>query len=125
MNTNIDINENARIAPVLIKDIDKKTFNDAVIIDSSIDSKDLGVVNTAKGINYPKWYDELLKLDFNILIIKDIDKIEKYEQEKFYEILKYKEISNIKLPKGLQIFVTYSNIDNVADSIISLCQIIK
>ena len=83
------------------------------------------MVNTDKGIKYPKWYDEIVKLDYRILIIKDIDKIEEYEQEKFYELLKYKEISNFKLPKDLKIFVTYSNLDNVADSIISLCQIIK
>lgn len=125
MNTNIDVYENAKIAPVLIKDIDKKILNEAVVIDSIIDSKDLGVVNTDKGIKYPKCYDEIVKLDYRILIIKDIDKIEEYEQEKFYELLKYKEISNFKLPKDLKIFVTYSNLDNVADSIISLCQIIK
>ncbi len=125
MNTNIDVYENAKIAPVLIKDIDKKILNEAVVIDSIIDSKDLGVVNTDKGIKYPKCYDEIVKLDYRILIIKDIDKIDEYEQEKFYELLKYKEISNFKLPKDLKIFVTYSNLDNVADSIISLCQIIK
>ena len=125
MNTNIEVYENAKIAPVLTKEIDKKILNDAVVIDSIIDSKDLGVVNTDKGIKYPKWYDEIVKLDYRILIIKDIDKIDEYEQEKFYELLKYKEISNIKLPKDLKIFVTYSNLDNVADSIISLCQIIK
>ena len=125
MNTNIDVYENAKIAPVLIKDIDKKILNEAVVIDSIIDSKDLGVVNTDKGIKYPKWYDEIVKLDYRILIIKDIDKIEEYEQEKFYELLKYKEISNFKLPKDLKIFVTYSNLDNVTDVIISLCQIIK
>lgn len=125
MNTNIDVYENAKIAPVLIKDIDKKILNDAVVIDSTINSNDLGVVNTDKGIKYPKWYDEIVKLDYRILIIKDIDKIDEYEQEKFYELLKYKEISNFKLPRDLKIFVTYSNLDNVADSIISLCQIIK
>ena len=125
MNTNIDVYENAKIGPVLIKDIYKKILNDAVVIDSTINSKDLGVVNTDKGIKYPKWYDEIVKLDYRILIIKDIDKIDEYEQEKFYELLKYKEISNFKLPKDLKIFVTYSNINNVADSIISLCQIIK
>ena len=59
------------------------------------------------------------------IVIKDLDKIDEYDQEKFYEILKYKAISNIDLPKDCNIIVTSNDIKKVSANIISLCQVIR
>ena len=112
----------AKLSPILTNENDFSTV-DCVVIQSNIPSKDLGIVNTAKGLNEPKWFKDLKLLSLPILVIKDIDKISIDEQEKFYEILKYKTISSVDLPKGCKIIVTYEDKTKVSNTITSLCLI--
>ena len=113
----------AKFAPVIVCGIPKDVFEGAVIIDANIPSKELGIVNSLKGLKYPEWYLKLKKNDIKILVINLIDSIPCEEQEKFYEILKYKEITNTALPEKTRVIVLANDIEKVADSIRRLCLI--
>ena len=115
----------AKISPVICVGASVESFDDAIILESNIASKNLGIVNTINGIKAPKWFLEVKKTKNPILIINGIDKIDKYNQEKFYELLKYKTISNIDLPKDTKIIVLVNSLDKVSENILSLCTIIK
>ena len=118
-----EIIKNSKISPIIVTGISAKIFNDAVILDAMIDSKELGIINTKEGPKYPAWFLELKKSSSKQLIINSVDEIDEYEQGKFYEMLKFKQISNIDLPKNTGIIVIAKDTDFVADSLKNLCMI--
>lgn len=116
----------AKLSPVLAVGLPAEIFEGALVLDSNIDSSKLGIVNTEKGLNYPDWYVAIAKRrGLRQIVISDIDKISKEEQEKFYEMLKYKQISGVDLPENTEIIVLAKNIKNVSETIIRLCAIIN
>lgn len=119
------INQLSTISPVLVTDVTKEYFENAEILPAGISSKDLGIVNTSKGLKAPKWFVNLLKNDINTVVIDKIDEIDMESQEKFYELLKYKTISNIEFYKEIKIVVLCKDLNKVSPNITSLCQIIK
>ena len=99
----------ANIAPILVSDVDINFIKkDAVILPANIKKSSLnGTLNEGKLLP-PNWYNELVKKcnkESTILIITDLSKISKEEQEKFYEILKYRKIGTLELPKNCIILV--------------------
>ena len=115
----------AKISPVLAVGFPVEIFEGALIFNATIDSKELAVLNTQNGLKYPDWYVAIAKRKgLRQLIIADVDKISKEEQEKFYEMLKYKQISGVDLPKNTEIIVLAKNLKNVSETILRLCTIV-
>lgn len=98
------------ISNILIRDINLNDLDNSVTLESECNIDEL--VGHYEGIKYvaPIWYQNLIKLEQPILIIKDINKINEDEQRKFIEILKYKKISTFELPTNCLIIVTLNSL---------------
>lgn len=74
-----------------------------------------------EGIRFvpPKWYVDLKEKEnekYNFLIIEDLASVNKEEQRKFIEILKYRQVGIFKLPENCVILLTSEEINkNVID----------
>lgn len=119
------IDKLSAVSPVLVAGLAKEDFKNAEILPAGIPSKDLGIVNTSKGVKAPKWFINVMNSDTNTIVIDGIDGIDMESQEKFYELLKYKTISSIEFYKEIKIVVLYKDLKKVSPNIISLCQVIK
>ena len=100
------------VAPVLVDFIFGCDFDKAVVLPANT------MVNELNGhydnMEYvpPKWFNDLLSINGNkLLVIDKIDTISKEEQKKFIEILKYKKVSTFDLPSECRIIVTANEID--------------
>ena len=62
--------------------------------------------------------------DMIVLIINNIDLISKKDQDRFIEILKYRQVSTFDIPDNYRILLTAKNIKNVSKKIIDLVAII-
>ena len=125
-NTIENIEQLAQQAPVLV--IGKKVddFKNYTLIEADIPSQDLGAINTASGVKFPKWLESIQSgKSSKKIIINNIDSLDVELQEKFYELLKYKTISSMDLPKDCTIIVLANNIENVSDTLQRLCLIIE
>lgn len=101
------------VAPILVDFIFGEDLEDAVVLDSKIDVKELN--GYYEGINFvaPKWLSDLMNTNTGkMLVIDNLDSISKEEQIKFVEILKYRKVSTFELPKNLVIIVTAKNINS-------------
>ena len=101
------------VAPILVDFIFGEDLEDAVVLDSKIDVKELN--GHYEGINFvaPKWLSDLMNTSTGkMLVIDNLDSISKEEQIKFVEILKYRKVSTFELPKNLVIIVTAKNINS-------------
>ena len=80
-----EINELSKTSPVLAVGIPIEMFEESTIIESTIPSKSLGILNTAKGLKAPSWFYGIVKGNgSHQIIINNIDSIDKESQEKFY-----------------------------------------
>ena len=111
------------VVPVLVDFIFGCDFDKAVVLPANT------MVNELNGhydnMEYvpPKWFNDLLSINGNkLLVIDKIDTISKEEQKKFIEILKYKKISTFDLPSECRIIVTANEIDKdkIDEEILSL-----
>lgn len=96
--------------PLIIEGAHFKEGENVVVLSSKTNSKDLAVVALEHGYKYPNW---LIKLNEKaksksrlFLVIDGIDDITPDEQLKFYEILKNRATSCVKLPNNVQILLT-------------------
>ncbi len=99
--------------PVLVEDIPLEIFSDYVIIPSDINVKELDGHYEKTEYCPPSWYTSLVdkyKENKAILVITNINKISKNDQEKFVEILKYKKVSTFNLTKNVRIILTANNL---------------
>lgn len=98
------------ISPILLEDFPVSVFQDAVILDSNCDVRELN--GHYEGIEFcpPKWYVELTSKDNAVLVINNINKIPTNEQIKFVEIFKYNKISTFELPKNCIVIAIASNL---------------
>lgn len=111
--------------PILVEDIPNELFENSIILNNDCDVSLLN--GHYEGVNFvaPDWYDiltEKCKDGRALLIINGINNIDKEEQLKFVEILKYRKISTFDLPKNCSIIITAYDIKNkpVAEEIYSL-----
>ena len=122
----IEIIKLSKTAPVLAVGFAANLFENSTIIEANIPSKSLGIVSTATGVKMPNWLYGIMKgKSSHQIVINGIDSIEKENQEKFYELLKYKAISNIELPSDCNIIVTAKDLKNVSETILRLCLLVK
>lgn len=111
--------------PILVDDLPSTLFEDAVILSNDCDIKELN--GHYEGLEFvpPIWYEILsdkCKNKNTLLIINGINDLDKEEQLKFVEILKYRKVSTFVLPKNCKIIVTAYNLKEkqVAEEIMSL-----
>ena len=79
------------IAPILVDFITGKDLEGAIILPSNISNEELNGHYINDIYKPPKWLDKMIFSNKqSILVIDNIDSINKEEQEKFIEILKYK-----------------------------------
>lgn len=112
----------ANVAPILVNFISGKDISNAIIIPSDVDSKELNGHYDGTDFMPPKWYSELFYNNHKILIIDLIDSIDKEEQIKFIELLKYRKVSIFELPIDCVIIVTANEVnkDKINEEIYSL-----
>ena len=111
--------------PILVEDIPNELFENSVILNNDCD---ISLLNGHYvGVNFvaPDWYNiltEKCKYGRTLLIINGINGLDKKEQLKFVEILKYRKISTFDLPKNCSIIVTAYDLENkpIAEEIYSL-----
>ncbi len=111
--------------PILVEDIPNELFENSVILNNDCD---ISLLNGHyEGVNFvaPDWYNiltEKCKDGLTLLIINGINNIDREEQLKFVEILKYRKISTFDLPKNCSIIVTAYDLENkpIAEEIYSL-----
>lgn len=111
--------------PILVENIPNEFFENSVILSNDCDVSLLN--GHYEGVNFvaPDWYNiltEKCKDSHTLLIINGINNINKEEQLKFVEILKYRKISTFDLPKNCSIIVTAYDLKNkpIAEEIYSL-----
>jgi len=111
--------------PILVEDIPNELFENSVILNNDCDVSLLN--GHYEGVNFvaPDWYNiltEKCKDGHTLLIINGINNINKEEQLKFVEILKYRKISTFELPKNCSIIVTAYDLEDkpIAEEIYSL-----
>lgn len=120
------IQELSKTSPVLAVGIPLAMLGNSTIIEATIPSKNLGVVNTAKGLKAPSWFFDIIKGNgSHQIVINNIDSIDKESQEKFYELLKYKAISDIELPADCKIIVLANDPKKVSETILRLCLLVE
>ena len=116
----------SKISPVLVVGIPSDLFGKSTIIEANIPPKDLGIVYTSSGLKMPEWFFGIAKGKASHQIVIDgIDLIDKEDQEKFYELLKYKAISDIDLPSDCTIIITAENLKNVSETILRLSLLVE
>lgn len=126
-----EVIENNRKWPIIIENIEARNIDNAIIINSKISNKDLGIIPNENGNKMPTWILEMILNDkknvVSTLVISDIDQIDMVEQEKFIGILKFKGINGYSFPAGTSIVLTCrkGNYDLVSPKIKDLCIKIK
>lgn len=126
-----EVIENNRKWPIIIENIEARNIDNAIIINSKISNKDLGIIPNENGNKMPTWILEMILNDkknvVSTLVISDIDQIDMTEQEKFIGILKFKGINGYSFPAGTNIVLTCrkGNYDLVSPKIKDLCIKIK
>ena len=113
----------ANVAPILVDFISGKDIPGAIVISADVDAKELN--GHYEGANYmpPTWYNELItNNNSKVLVINLIDSINKEEQLKFIELLKYRKVSTFELPTDCVIIVTAKEVnkDKISEEIYSL-----
>lgn len=119
-----NLEDTAKVSPVLVAGVNASEFENAVVLSGDINSKELGIVNESAGLRKPEWLKEYEKKGCDTIVIDGIDKVDVEEQEKFFELIKYKTISSVEFEKSPKIIVIYKNIDKVSQNISSLCAIL-
>ena len=112
-------------SPILLENFNTENLKNAVILNSDCDNSLLN--GHYEDINFvaPEWYNQILeksKNTYSLLVIKDLNKIDKEEQLKFLELFKYKKVSTFELPKNCVIVVTCTNLEenSISEEIYSL-----
>lgn len=100
-------------------------FESATVLPATIKSSMLGMTMGKDGLKSPQWLYDIVKNNASKnIVIENIDSVDEYNQEKFYELVKYRTISGVKIPKDCKIFVIAKDIKKVINNIKAYCKII-
>ena len=112
------------VAPMLIDFIEANNLPNAVILPATAENKEFNGHYEDEEFCPPNWLKELIENKEKIILVIDkIDEIPKKEQEKFIEILKYKQVSTFDLPQNCRIIITAKDFSKVSKEIKSLTAI--
>lgn len=114
----------ANVIPILTT-VNKDVFKNYTEIKADCSDEFLKGAFDENGYQPPLWYNEVKakeKNNINLLIITDFDKIDKTNQKKFTELLKYRQVGTLTLPKNCAIIVlaTTINKESIDEEIYSL-----
>lgn len=116
-------------APIIFVGATTTDFDNAVVIDSSIPSAELGVLPTENGYKYPQFVLQLMALQMKdempVVVIENIDKISNDEQEKFYGLLKFRGLNGYKLPENVRIAITCDDESKISKRLAQLALVYK
>ena len=114
-------------SPILVDFIDDEYIPDSVVLSANCTMAELNGHYDNTEFNPPEWLNKLEKTTQPILVIDNIDSVPKKEQEKFIEILKYRQVSTFELPKNTIIIVTAEHINKntINEEVYSLVAHIK
>lgn len=118
--------KNNRIWPIVIEGAIKvEDFLNATFLSAFISSKCLAVINDINGPVLPDWVKQVekrKKAKTNLLVITDLDKVDKNEQKKFKALLDIKQLNGYRLPENLQllIIIDEGNREKLDNEILSL-----
>lgn len=110
----------SNVAPILTDFIEVATLPHTIVIPANCEPSELcGYYNNDKYLA-PDWYYELK--NNKLLVIAKIDEITKEEQQKFIELLKYRQVSTFKIPDDISIILTANKInkDTINEELFSL-----
>ena len=113
MKSMIEDYKKANVMPIMIS-VDKNIFKNYTEIPANCSNETLKGTFDLEGYKSPLWYEEVKKKEndnINLLIITDFDKIDKESQKKFTELLKYRKIGTLNLPKNCAIIVLANSIN--------------
>ena len=114
-------------APILVDFIDGDNIPSSVVLSADCEISELNGYYDKMDFVPPKWFNKINLSTPKILVIDKIDSIQKNEQVKFVEILKYRQVSTFELPKDTRIIVTAKEVnkDTINEEIFSLVAYIK
>ena len=112
----------ANVTPILVDFIFGSDFPDAIVIPATISLEEFNGYYEETTYMPPKWYKKLINSNSKLLIIDLIDSVEKDEQLKFVELLKYRKVSTFELNDDCVILVTAKKIsqEKISEEIYSL-----
>jgi len=97
------------ITPIWLEGFNLTMFKDMTVVPPEAPRSDFAVLVGANGPIYPKWYKLVMSKQhkpINLLVFESIDLLSDEEQERFLELVKYRRISNVKLPENCCIILT-------------------
>lgn len=114
----------ANVIPILTT-VNKEVFKNYTEIKSDCTDEFLKGAFDKDGFKKPSWYDAVKDKEndnINLLIITDFDKTDKAKQKRFTELLKYRQIGALTLPKNCAIIVlaTTINKESIDEEVYSL-----
>ena len=113
----------ANVVPVMVDFIEGEDIKGATVLNASIGVQELNGHYEEENYLPPRWLEDLKKEESRkVLVIDKIDSINKEEQLKFKEILKYKKVSTFEIPDECLIIVTAKKInkETIEEEILSL-----
>lgn len=93
--------------PILVS-LSKEMFKNYTLIDAECSDEFLKGKFDVDGYKTPTWYNEIKTKEndpVNLLIIDNFDKINKDKQKRFIELLKYRKVNSLEIPKNCSIIV--------------------
>ena len=115
----------ADFAPVLLKEVDADVRENAVILTAQSFLEQRSITLQDGEPKVPKWLENCMRDRKNILIVENVDSLSNEDQQNFYELLKYNQLSSVKLPIKPKILLTYKDLKNISQTVASLCLIVK
>lgn len=102
----------ANVSPILTT-VDKNVFKDYTEIKADCTDEFLKGSFDENNYQKPSWYIDIINKqenNINLLLITDLDKVSKEKQKRFIELLKYRQINILTLPKNCVIIVLVDKI---------------
>ena len=121
LNTYIKTN----VVPIVIDFLESKDIPNSIVLNPTKEKIELD--GHYEGIEYkpPKWLEILLNDPTKlILVIDDLEKIPIEEQNKFIEILKYRQISTFEIPEEYRIIIISKDYKKLSKEIQNLTALI-
>lgn len=113
--------------PVIYTASADKILADAVVLKGEIPLEQLAEIYKERVWQMPDWLKRLYdkqQQPLNVLVIKDLAKLDKRKQLKFMELLKYHRAGKFELPKNSIVVILEKNIAALNEQIVSLCAVI-
>ena len=110
----IELQKGCDATCVVIQNEDIKELESNILISSNYDTNDLIKI----------FKENISSKEYDYLVIKDIDKINSNEQDKYYQIVKDREFCGYRLPEDIIIVLTVKSketLKNISQKLYNLC----